>query len=247
MTGSLREGATLNSTLGTNTTLTEAARFIAYSKEEPTLQDKWRTKKQNHRAIHRLIEFCILAESVVLNNVIYTLPRAEPKDMNTLELLKRLRDEIIDSLIDLRKQFKSFREDFTELETVRNHAKSIVERRRIRNKIKLLFESVSKNSKAPENMTLESAIGYTVDLAKVAKSPLDLDSYVTFLRKGAESVQSRWTARPAHKLFSTTKKIEHLPNYISLVKSAIGRDLTNDEISEFSKLYNNLLKMKTRW
>jgi hypothetical protein len=145
--------------------------------------------------------------------------------------------EIPNVLLELRDEFAGFRKSFGELESERRNARSIAQRKKIKKRIKKLFEATAKKSESKQTELFISAIGYTDEVADIVTSPSDPKGYIKLFQQGAEWLRTWWLARPAFRLFSLRKRVESIREYTQLSEKLLGRSLSEDEISEFTNSY----------
>ena len=146
-------------------------------------------------------------------------------------------NNVLEALLEVRTEFSPMRRALTELEGARRGGQSIRERRAAATRISKILESVRTRHAPSSGVTLESAFGYTEDVAKIVQDPTRPASYVKLAEKGARFVREWWMTRPVHRLNRMVTGLEKSFSYGTAASRLVGRPLAPGEIESLNSAW----------
>jgi len=132
-------------------------------------------------------------------------------------------EDIPHSLLEVRDEYRGLRQNLIELESARQTATSIKERRRLRERQRLILENSAKSFDRPKTVTLEGVIRYLPEIAKPVAAPLNPTSYgAELLLKPVQWISEWWRRRPVAPVFDLAAHVESIADYSKLINKVFG-------------------------
>jgi hypothetical protein len=131
--------------------------------------------------------------------------------------------DIVSNLLSVRDEYRKLRENLAALEQARCSAKSIKDRKRLREKERLLLDSAAGKFEHPKTVGLEGVIRYIPEIVKPVTAPLDPTSYsAALLLKPLQWLAEWWRNRPVAPVFHLASKVDDIEEYSQLVNKVFG-------------------------
>jgi hypothetical protein len=131
--------------------------------------------------------------------------------------------DIVSKIMEVRGEYKNLRRNMMEIEQARQDAISIAERKKLREKERLMLDYAAKSFERPASIRLEGVIRYIPDLLKPISAPHDITKYnADLLLKPAQWLAEWWRKRPIAPVFDLASKVEQVQDYSRLIGQVFG-------------------------
>lgn len=142
-------------------------------------------------------------------------------------------------LLDIRNEFKSFRNKISKIDRDIKNSQSIEEKMKSLNKKKEFLEDISNHYKNPDIITFKEGLNYSMKLTSPLINPTDPTSYSsTLLSQPAKWIKKWWIRRPIASLYRVDKKIRNIHEYNNLVQSIWNKKIettTENDYNSYGK------------
>ena len=132
-------------------------------------------------------------------------------------------DEIIPQILAVREEYVSLRKRLGILDSERRNARTIKDRKTIRDQQRRLINVAGTAFERPHTISLEGIVRYVPEVIKPAISPLDPTKYgAGLLLQPMQWLIEWWRRRPVSKLFDLAGKLERIEEYQALATKVFG-------------------------